>query len=803
MAWIDLTNENEIEKIREMAKDANACVVTHPAFVQVAKEKLNFIQVFTPEQIKGLEYKNVILYKILDHSVLREVNKRLRGDTVKEDPKCSATLSACFVAATRATEELYGIEDPHDHSLSKVRAELKKAFASNRSNVEEPRATVHVSSPQEWAEKYVNCFQSGAHPQAKQILAAQFKEHGLQSPEIVAEFQKRGIVQQADSPKRIEEQPREKRRGRNQAQAQNPKATVKEISEGNPFLGFADNCFLMEPAVSGIIRNDDINGFIKHIKNRKWGVNSTVFGYTESKQKKTFTLFEYVALNTSKTTRILDLILSVESLDVKRYERNISFMNSLVVASSNARRSILNSGRFDVNARTVAQVTALHTAAEKGALGAVEDLLNANADPNCRDSINNTPLSLACYKGNTAVVERLLKEENIDYQSSFENGSSLLVNACIKFDKEIIKMLLTKMGVYNFQDKNPDKFVKAIEEGSYVKLRKHFQNSKVVSSVLKATYSEGNTLLHIACMKGDLKIIKFLLEKGAEVNACNLYNNTPLMLACAKGNEEVVKLLLEHKADIKKLSYIGCSHATYAFLQGHYKLLEFLLDQGAHVSEPRDLCVLMMVFESESRPSPQLIIKLVESGVCVNKSENKDKVKPLHYAVVGGVGCNGGDASIVSSLVNAQGIEVNVQDINGNTPLHLACEQGLTKVIEVLLKAAGIDIEIINKTGKTPLDIAKENKQKEIYRMILELKIEKEKRKKELQDEMNRLNEAKMELSELREVAEDELCEIQDRLESSPVAPVTFQFGYQQDLQDILPELEQNLASIGLQHMPK
>ena len=62
------------------------------------------------------------------------------------------------------------------------------------------------------------------------------------------------------------------------------------------------------------------------------------------------------------------------------------------------------------------------------------------------------------------------------------------------------------------------------------------------------------TPLHMACFKEHDKIVKVLLQNGADPNEQDSFGLTPLHIAAMRGNIVIIKLLDEYKADSSILS---------------------------------------------------------------------------------------------------------------------------------------------------------------------------------------------------------------------------------------------------------
>ncbi|MHC4646915.1 MAG: ankyrin repeat domain-containing protein [Planctomycetota bacterium] len=159
----------------------------------------------------------------------------------------------------------------------------------------------------------------------------------------------------------------------------------------------------------------------------------------------------------------------------------------------------------------------------------------------------------------------------------------------------------------------------------------------------------GGKTLHEAVAKGDTKLVKVLLEKGADVNAKDTKGITPLVRAAAGGYETIVKMLIDRGADVNATADDGRRALYVAVARG-------------------DLGIVRL---------------LIEAKVDVN-IKNGHGSTALHAAAVW-------DRQKITEMLIEVGADVNAIDEEGNGPLDLAQWWNSDETAR-LLKAGGAGI---------------------------------------------------------------------------------------------------------------
>ena len=102
------------------------------------------------------------------------------------------------------------------------------------------------------------------------------------------------------------------------------------------------------------------------------------------------------------------------------------------------------------------------------------------------------------------------------------------------------------------------------------------------------------TPLHLALRRGDVHIVRLLLNHGADGNYPDSNGRTPLHLAWRDGRDDIVQLLRNHGADTKYPDSDGWSSPQYVAQDGHKYIVRLLPDADADSQDLRPLHLLAL-----------------------------------------------------------------------------------------------------------------------------------------------------------------------------------------------------------------
>ncbi|HEX8196303.1 MAG TPA: ankyrin repeat domain-containing protein [Pyrinomonadaceae bacterium] len=206
------------------------------------------------------------------------------------------------------------------------------------------------------------------------------------------------------------------------------------------------------------------------------------------------------------------------------------------------------------------------------------------------------------------------------------------------------------------------------------------KNAVRAGAFVDAKMPDGTTALMYA---DSAKMAKFLIRRGGDVHAQNMYGETALMFAVR--DAEMTKFFLRAGLNPNAASSFGVTPLMYAMEFDDAEPVQILIKAGANVNNSDvdgRTALMLAAFEGEM----EIIRLLVESGANVNARDAKGKTV-LMYAVEG----NPGDEAENIRYLIENGADVNAHESEGNSVLMLALEEEDEETIKLLKSYGAIE----------------------------------------------------------------------------------------------------------------
>ncbi len=301
-----------------------------------------------------------------------------------------------------------------------------------------------------------------------------------------------------------------------------------------------------------------------------------------------------------------------------------------------------------------------------GEVALVRRILEKGADVNAQNKYG-TALYQAIYKDDLETIEILLGHPNIDVNAVGNRGTTALSWATAMCDQELVKKLLARGADANPPTATSTCLAETAMRGDMEILRLLLDHGADVNT----KFPRMNTALMEACARSDAPVVKFLLDRGADASLWVEGQGDALKTAASVGDENIVGLLLTHGANVKTLDDRDGSCLESAIRKGNYAVARLLLDAVVPVNPAKSLNDLEDSQRHHSHLGGPLTASiehkdigltrlLIERGANVNWLGYHDLKTPLESAIDG----NNEEAA---RLLLAHGADVNLVSGKGSS----------------------------------------------------------------------------------------------------------------------------------------
>lgn len=597
--WVNSQSLSQSQELLSSFIDTEIVVVAYADKKQEAEKRFPNYTVFTPEDIKGLEYPCVITYHLLDTALFKEANSLLKkaGDKVnihrakpeEAQPRFAPDFNGVFTAITRAQKALVIIEN-EVYELTHLMASLREVV--DRGNQKPPMTASHVTvtpptatTIDDWKKQVNNLASQGKNRMADEVFNQRLKETlGLSFAEYIKKdelSQNISSVQNAS----ITRPPNRKERKKVQHESIKPLASedikkkIQSLPPGVPkgqeqlinkasfllkkfSMSFLNAFLISEPVVQYrmlplpefnnqtlldvIISDEDKRPVLEQLLTEKRTLALKFFNDEE--------------LKIIDTIGVAATIANIPLTLIRKFKNDLSFLFSQFQYPDFLVNHIISFNGSPL----------LTIAAEMTNKGLFVYLLKIKGiDVNKKDKDGVTALYIACRDGHTPAIKLLLAYPNIDINHELpEDGTTSFFMACANEHADVVRLLLDHKDIdINKVQKNGATPLYATCRYGDVKTAKLLLTHKDIA-INQEVQQDGTTPLYVACLYGHVDTVKLLLDQqGIEINKDDQWGITPLHLACQKGYSSIVQLLLNsNKVDLSHQNDEGETAFDLAFV---------------------------------------------------------------------------------------------------------------------------------------------------------------------------------------------------------------------------------------------
>ena len=202
-----------------------------------------------------------------------------------------------------------------------------------------------------------------------------------------------------------------------------------------------------------------------------------------------------------------------------------------------------------------------------------------------------------------------------------------------------------------------------------------------------------------ACRRGDFEAIQYLVAKDPEnVSKPDAIGITPLHRVAAANHLHIARYLIAKGADVNAVDKYNDAPLKKAAYRGYYDFVVYLVHQGANVNH-KDGSGKIALHHSAEQGQLQSVEVMLDARADVD-CVSAEGFTPLHLAAQNGHSWCCKALIVAGAYVDARGGR------SLSTPLHLAAEKGHKHTVQLLI-AERADVNITDGQQRKPFNLSK------------------------------------------------------------------------------------------------
>ncbi|KAL4220948.1 E3 ubiquitin-protein ligase mib2 [Mactra antiquata] len=289
----------------------------------------------------------------------------------------------------------------------------------------------------------------------------------------------------------------------------------------------------------------------------------------------------------------------------------------------------------------------------------------------------------------TALLEQLVELHQT------ETGPERLVREAAQGHIDVVKDIISK-----YKDKVDQKSSgkTALQVASHQGHKDIVQLLLSAGANLELNDEDGDSALHYSSFGNQAEVMELLLQKGANINALNNGECSTLHVAVNKQHLDCVRVLLKHRANVNIQDAYGDTALHDAIGKDNLDILDLLVNYHGIDFTLRNKRGFNVLHHAALKGNNYATEKILQKCRQIVDMKKDDGFAALHLAALNG------HKDVSNTLLVTGQANIEIRNNRQQTPLLLAVSQGHTGLIELLV-SKGADVNVEDEDGDTCLHL--------------------------------------------------------------------------------------------------
>ena len=389
--------------------------------------------------------------------------------------------------------------------------------------------------------------------------------------------------------------------------------------------------------------------------------------------------------------------------------------NCLHIAAANGRlnlcKTLTKKHDFDVGMTNNYGWTALHLSAEAGNYELIKLFIDKGTDILLKTTDGGNCLHIAAFYGHLNLCKTLIKKHNFDVDIANNYGCTALHESAKNGSYELIKFFIDKKTNDLLKRKDEEKCLLIAAANGNSNLCKTLTEKQDFNACL--TDHDRWTVLHHSATSGSLELIKFFIDKGADILLKTKKGWNCLHIAAANGHLNLCKTLIkEYDFDVNMTNNYGWTALHQSAKCCNYELIKLFIDKGTDA--------LLKTKDGEN------CLQIAAANGCLNLCKTLIEKHDFDVDMTDNYGwtalhhsAKSGRYKLIKFFID-KGTDILLKTKNGENCLHIAAVYGHLNLCKTLIKKHDFDVNMTNNYGWTALHQSAKNGSYELIKIFID-----------------------------------------------------------------------------------